>query len=41
MQGTVWAELMSTITMEKLEKELYDDPSLVYKVRGKVQVPPL
>ena len=41
MQGTVWAGLMCTSTMDKLGKEVYDDPSLVYKYRGTVDVPPL
>ena len=41
MEGTVWAGLMCTITMDKLGKEVYADPALVYKYRGKVQVPPL
>ena len=41
MQGTVWAGLMCTTTMDKLGKEVYADPGLVYKFRGKVQVPPL
>ena len=41
MQGTVWAGLMCTTSMDKLGKEVYQDPELVYKYRGKVQVPPL
>ena len=41
MQGTVWAGLMCTNTMDKLGKEVYADPSLVYKYRGLVDVPPL
>ena len=41
MQGTVWAGLMCTNTMDKLGKEVYADPSLVYKYRGIVDVPPL
>ena len=30
-----------TTTMDKLGKEVYADTGLVYKFRGKVQVPPL
>ena len=41
MQGTVWAGLMCTNTMDKLGKEVYADPSLAYKYRGIVDVPPL
>ena len=41
MQGTVWAGLMCTTTMDQLGKEVYADPALVYKYRGKVDVPPL
>ena len=38
-QGTVWAGLMSTNTMDKLAKEVYADPTLVYKFRDTVDVP--
>ena len=41
MQGTIWAGLMCTTTMDKLGKEIYADPTLVYKYRGSVDVPPL
>ena len=41
MQGTVWAGLMYTTTMDKLGKEIYADPALVYKFSGEVPVPPL
>ena len=41
MQGTVWAGLMCTCTMDKLGKQAYSDPSLMYKYRNKVSVPPL
>ena len=41
MQGTVWAGLMCTTTMEKLCKIVYKDPSLQYQYRGSVVVPPL
>ena len=41
MQGTVWAGLMCTNTMDKLGKEIYADPTLVYKYRDSVDVPPL
>ena len=32
---------MCTTTMDQLGKEVYADPALVYKYRGKVDVPPL
>ena len=41
MQGTIWAGLMCTTTMDKLGKEIYADTTLVYKYRGSVDVPPL
>ena len=41
MQGTVWAGLMCTTTMDKLCKVFYEDPNLMYKFRGSVPVPPL
>ena len=41
MQGTVWAGLMCTTSMDKLGKEVYNDPTLIYKFRDKVAVPPL
>ena len=41
MQGTVWAGLMFTSIMDKLGKEVYDNPCHVYKYRGSVDVPPL
>ena len=41
MHGTVWAGLMCSTSMDKLGKEVYDDPSLVYKYRNMVDVPPL
>ena len=41
MQGTVWGGLMCTSSMDKLGKEVYDNPCLVYKYRGSVDVPPL
>ena len=39
MQGAVWAGLMCTTSMDKLGKEVYNDPTLVYKYRGNVDVP--
>ena len=30
MQGTVWAGLMCTCTMDKLGKKAYNDPTLLY-----------
>ena len=41
MQGTVWAGLMCTATMDKLGKEVYKTPQLIYKYKGTVNVPPL
>ena len=41
MQGRVWGGLMCTTTMEKLCKLVYNDERLLYKYRGKVDVPPL
>ena len=41
MQGTVWAGLMCTCTMDKLGQLAYQDKSLLYKYRGEVEVPPL
>ena len=41
MQGTVWAGLMCTVTMDKLCKLILADENMLYKYRGKVLVPPL
>ena len=41
MQGTVWGGLFCTCTMDKLGKEAYADPQLLYRYRGTVEVPPL
>ena len=41
MQGTVWAGLMCTVTMDKLCKLILQDEQVLYKYRGKVTVPPL
>jgi hypothetical protein len=41
MQGTVMAGLMCTSTMEKLGRQAYEDPNLMYKYRNNVFVPPL
>ena len=41
MQGTVWAGLMCTVTMDKLCKQIYKNHNLLYKYRGVVEVPPL
>ena len=41
MQGTVWAGLMCTTTMDGLGKKVYANPALTYKYRGEVEVPPL
>ena len=41
MQGTVWGGLFCTCTTDKLGKEMYAKPELMYKYRGSVNVPPL
>ena len=41
MQGTVWAGLMCTVTMDKLCKLMLQNEHILYKYRGKVNVPPL
>ena len=41
MQGTVWADLICTSTMDKLGRQAYEDPNLMYKYRNNVFVPPL
>ena len=40
MQGTVWGSLFCTATMDKLGKQVYAMPELLYNYKG-VQVPPL
>ena len=41
MQGTVWAGLMCTVTMNNLCKQIYKNHNFLYKYRGVVEVPPL
>ena len=41
MQGTVWAGLLCTCTVDKLGKLAYKDKSLLYKYINEVDVPPL
>ena len=41
MQGTVWAGLMCTTTMDKLSKLMLQHEHLLYKYRGKFSVPTL
>jgi hypothetical protein len=41
MQGTVWAGLLCTSTMDKLGKLVYKNPETAFKYRDKVVVPPL
>ena len=41
MQGTVWGSLFCTSTVDKLAKRAYQDPTLLYKYKGEVDVPPL
>ena len=40
MQGTVWASLFCTSTMDKLSKQVYKMPELLFDYKG-VKVPPL
>ena len=40
MQGTVWGSLMCTSTMDKLGKEAYENPEILYHYKG-VPIPPL
>ena len=40
MQGTVWGSLCCTVTMDKLGKQVYSMPELLYQYKG-VGVPPL
>ena len=39
MQGTVWAGLMCTCSMDKLGKLAYQDKQLLYKYKNDVDVP--
>ena len=39
MQGTIWGSLLCTSTMEKLGKLFYKNPQLMYKYKGKVEIP--
>ena len=41
MQGTVWASLQCTTTMDKLVQKAYEEDTLIYKYKGEVSVPPL
>ena len=41
MQGTVWAGLMCSSTMDRLCQKIYKEGNLMYKYRGRVCVPPL
>ena len=40
MQGTVWASFFCTSTMDKLSKQVYKMPELLFDYKG-VKVPPL
>ena len=40
MQGTVWASLFCTATMDKLEKLMHSIPEMMYQDKG-VPIPPL
>ena len=39
MQGTVWAGLRCTATMDKLGKYVYNNPELAYKYKAQVHLP--
>ena len=41
MPRTVWAGLMCTSSMDKLAQQAYSDPTLLYKYRNNVSIPPL
>ena len=41
MQGTVWSSLCCTVTMEKLGKLVYQNEELIYKYKGKIDIPSL
>ena len=41
MQGTIWAGLMCTCTMDSLGKMAYNNKSIIYKYKKEVEVPPL
>jgi hypothetical protein len=41
MQGTVWAGLMCTCTMDKLGQQAYNDKHTLYRYKNSVDVPPL
>ena len=41
MQGTVWASLFCTATIDKLAKLAYKNKELLYMYKGQVSVPPL
>ena len=41
MQGTVWGGLFCTTSMDKLGKQAYREPDLLYKYKNVVEVPPL
>ena len=40
MQGTVWGSLCCTCTMDKLGKQMYSIPELLYNYKG-TKIPPL
>ena len=39
MQGTVWAGLKCTATMDQLGKQAYGDPNLLYRYKNQVDIP--
>ena len=41
MQGTVWAGLKCTATMDQLGKKAYGDPNLLYRYKNQVDIPTL
>ena len=41
MQGTVWAGLKCTATMDQLGKKADGDPNLLYRYKNQVDIPTL
>ena len=41
MQGTVWGSLCCTASMDKLGQLVYNNPELLYKYKGEVDIPSL
>ena len=41
MQGTIWGSICCTATMDKLGQIIYNEEDLMYRYRGKVEIPSL